>query len=79
MPKLDPLDFEHEKEHQGRPEFEKDEDGNPYWGNVWGWKFSKIGLIMLLVLGMLFTYRQCNYPDQDIFEDPNSLFKYDKD
>ena len=76
MAKLDPLDFEHEKRHQGNREYEKDSEGNPYWGNVWGWKFSRIGLMFLLLLGTLFIYRQCTYPDQNIFDDPDSPFEY---
>jgi hypothetical protein len=40
-------------------EDKKDPFDGEYIGNIFGWKFSIIGLILILLLGGLMLYRHC--------------------
>jgi hypothetical protein len=37
--------------------FRTPEQDEPYPGNIWGWKFSLVGLVLILVLSMGLFYR----------------------
>lgn len=39
---------------------ELEEEGNPYMGNIWGWKVSLWGLVVLLAMIALIGYGQYN-------------------
>ncbi len=52
------------------------EEGKPLFkesdGNIWGWKFSWISLVIILLsLGMLLL-RQKQHPNEPIFYDPST-------
>ncbi|MCP4121902.1 MAG: hypothetical protein GY751_09130 [Bacteroidetes bacterium] len=36
---------------------EKNPKDEEYMGNIWGWKFSLIGLTLILILGGIIVYR----------------------
>lgn len=40
-------------------EEQKDPFDGEYIGNIFGWKFSLLGLALILVLGSLMLYRHC--------------------
>lgn len=37
-----------------------------YIGNIWGWRFSIISLIIILLMGLLFLYRHYKYGNVDL-------------
>ncbi len=39
---------------------ESKEEGNPYMGNIWGWKVSLGGLVLLLAMMALIAYGHYN-------------------
>ena len=53
---------------------DKDEHDNPwgdpfdgeYIGNIWGWRFSILSLIIILLMGLLFMYRHYEYGKVDL-------------
>ncbi len=50
--------------HEGKPLF------NESKGNVWGWKFSWISLLIILLFLGLMLLRKSQHPDEPIFFDP---------
>jgi predicted MFS family arabinose efflux permease len=40
------------------------EQKDEYLGNMWGWKFSLIGLALIVLMLLLMTYRSCQIADE---------------
>jgi len=43
-----------------KPHFLDEFDNGEYIGNLWGWKFSIIGLIVILILSLYVGYKFAN-------------------
>ena len=49
------------------------EQKDEYLGNMWGWKFSFIGLGLLLFLLSLMAYRHCQIKEEPVQEQIEQL------
>ncbi len=50
-----------------------------YIGNMWGWKFSMLGLVVMLIFGSLFAYRIHKYGIESVFnKDTPTVFDEQK-
>jgi len=54
----------------------QDPDEQEYMGNIWGWKFSIIGLVLIILFGFLLWYR-VNVMDIPINKQEASPFRQD--
>ena len=52
-----------------KEKLENEEDNEDYIGNIWGWKFSLIGLIFILLTGGIMYYGQTS-GKVDYFSEP---------
>ena len=51
----------------------KDPFDGEYVGNVWGWKFSLIGLIFIVLFAGIIIYRHYNMGVPPGWEDPDAI------
>ena len=41
------------------------DDEDVYWGNMWGWKISYLGLALIVILLALMGWRKCQVDTQE--------------